>query len=176
MVTGNKFLPRVSNENALLITSAGNVSVSRWIITLVTIPLLDLVMIHWIQRIQWNSFKENSIVSRARVCYGLFIVLISTSWDSTFLVTLLDRVTKYVNNSEQISITISGFKGGFHNGFISIEFFSDDSFGLHCNVKVESVVTGDCPQFNIHSQLALLDQPNSGRCRDRVVYLKSIGS
>ena len=46
VVTGNKFLPRGSNENAPFITSTGNVSVSRWVITLVTIPLLNFVMIH----------------------------------------------------------------------------------------------------------------------------------
>ena len=44
VVTGNSYLPRGSNENALFIT--GKVSVSRWVITLVTIPLLDFVMIH----------------------------------------------------------------------------------------------------------------------------------
>ena len=44
--TGNSYLPRGSNENALFITSTGKVSVSRWVITLVTIPLLDFVMIH----------------------------------------------------------------------------------------------------------------------------------
>ena len=46
VVTGNRYLPRGSNENALFITSTGNVSVSRWVLTLVTIPLLDFVMIH----------------------------------------------------------------------------------------------------------------------------------
>ena len=58
VVSGNRYLPRGSNENTLYITSTGNVSVSRWVITLVTIPLLDFVMIHWIQ---WNSFGKNSI-------------------------------------------------------------------------------------------------------------------
>ena len=46
VVTGNRYLPRGSNENALFITSTDNVSVSRWVITLVTILLFDLVMIH----------------------------------------------------------------------------------------------------------------------------------
>ena len=32
--------------NALFISSTGNVSVSIWVIPLVTIPLLDFVMIH----------------------------------------------------------------------------------------------------------------------------------
>ena len=45
VASGNRYLPRGSNENALYITTTGNVSVSRWMILLVTIPLLDLVMI-----------------------------------------------------------------------------------------------------------------------------------
>ena len=62
MVSGNRYLPRSSNENTLCITSTCNVSVARWVIPLVTILLLDLVMIHWIRWIQGNSFRENSIV------------------------------------------------------------------------------------------------------------------
>ena len=46
VVSGNGYLPRDSNENALYITSTGNVFVARWVIPLVTIPLLDFVMIH----------------------------------------------------------------------------------------------------------------------------------
>ena len=46
VVSGNRYLPRGSNENTLCITSTGNVSVARWVIPLVTILLLDLVMIH----------------------------------------------------------------------------------------------------------------------------------
>ena len=46
VASGNRYLPRGSNENALYITSTSNVSVARWVIPLVTIPLLDLVMIH----------------------------------------------------------------------------------------------------------------------------------
>ena len=46
VVTGNRNLPRSSNNNTLYITSTGNVSVARWVMPLVTIPLLDLVMIH----------------------------------------------------------------------------------------------------------------------------------
>ena len=34
------------NENALFISSTGNVSVTSWVITLVIIPLLGFVMIH----------------------------------------------------------------------------------------------------------------------------------
>ena len=46
VVTGNRYLPRGSNKNALYITSTSNVSVARWVIPFVTIPLLDLVTIH----------------------------------------------------------------------------------------------------------------------------------
>ena len=46
VVSGNRYLPRDSNENTLYITCTGNASVSRWVIPLVTIPLLDFVMIH----------------------------------------------------------------------------------------------------------------------------------
>ena len=46
VVSSNRYLPKVCNENALYITSIGNVFVSRWVIALVAIPLLDSVMIH----------------------------------------------------------------------------------------------------------------------------------
>ena len=41
LVSGNRYLPRSNNENALYITSTGNVFVARWVIPLVTIPLLS---------------------------------------------------------------------------------------------------------------------------------------
>ena len=44
MVTGNRYLPRGSNEHAIFITSPGNGSVSILGKNLVTIPLLDIVM------------------------------------------------------------------------------------------------------------------------------------
>ena len=46
VVSSNRYRPRGSNENTLYITSTGDVSVSRWVITLVTILLLDFIMIH----------------------------------------------------------------------------------------------------------------------------------
>ena len=46
VVSGNRYLPRGSNENMLCTTSTGNASVARWVIALVTILVLDLVMIH----------------------------------------------------------------------------------------------------------------------------------
>ena len=44
VVNGNRYLPGGSNENALFITSTGNVFLASWVIPLVTVPLLDLVM------------------------------------------------------------------------------------------------------------------------------------
>ena len=67
VVSGNRYLPRGSNENTLCITSTGNVSVGRWVIPLVTILLLDLVMIHWIRWIQGKLFRENSSVKVVRM-------------------------------------------------------------------------------------------------------------
>ena len=68
VVSGNRHLPRGSNENSICITSTGNVSVARWVTLLVAILLWDLVMIHWIRWIQGNSFRINSIVSTFFVC------------------------------------------------------------------------------------------------------------
>ena len=45
MLSGNRYLPRDSNGNALYITTIGNVLVARWVIPLVSIPLLDVVTI-----------------------------------------------------------------------------------------------------------------------------------
>ena len=45
VMSDKRYLPRSSNDNALYISSTGNVYVSRWLITLVTIPLLEFVMI-----------------------------------------------------------------------------------------------------------------------------------
>ena len=41
-----RYVSRGSTKNALCITTAGNVFVARWVIPLVTKPLLDFVMIH----------------------------------------------------------------------------------------------------------------------------------
>ena len=46
VVSGNRHLPRGSNENTICITSTCNVSVARWVTLLVAILLWDLVMIH----------------------------------------------------------------------------------------------------------------------------------
>ena len=73
LLSGNRYLPRGSNKNALCVTSTDNVSVARWVIPLVTIPLLDLAMNHWIPWIQGNSFRKNSIVIKTvtRPCQGI---------------------------------------------------------------------------------------------------------
>ena len=59
MAYDSKYLPRGRNRNLLSITLAGNASVTRNVIPLVTIPFLSCVMIHWIYWIQLNSFREN---------------------------------------------------------------------------------------------------------------------
>ena len=46
VASGNRYLPRGSNENTFYITSIGKIFVARWVLPLVTIPLLDFVMIH----------------------------------------------------------------------------------------------------------------------------------
>ena len=46
LLSSNRYLPGGSNKNALYITSTSNISVARWVIPLVTIPLLDLAMNH----------------------------------------------------------------------------------------------------------------------------------
>ena len=60
VVIDSRYPPSWSNENALCITSTGNVFVASWIIPLVTIPLWDLVMILWIRWIRGSSFRKNS--------------------------------------------------------------------------------------------------------------------
>ena len=80
--TSNRYLPRVSNENALFISSTGNVSVSSWVITLVTMPLLGFVMIHWIRWIQWNSSRKNSIVIQLHGTYKHKMMFVHSNMSS----------------------------------------------------------------------------------------------
>ena len=42
VVSGNRYLPRGSNGNALCITSTGNIFVTRYVLPLVTITIMDL--------------------------------------------------------------------------------------------------------------------------------------
>ena len=46
VMSGNRYLPRGSNENTLYSTSTGNVFFARCLINLVTLPLLESLMIH----------------------------------------------------------------------------------------------------------------------------------
>ena len=46
VVIDSRYLLSWSNENAPYNTNPGNIFVASWVITLVTIPLSDLVMIH----------------------------------------------------------------------------------------------------------------------------------
>ena len=81
----NRYLTRAGDGNVLFIITTGYVHVPSWVLFLVTISILDLVMIHWIQ---WKSFRENSI---ALISYQLLnhfggwlseLVLIQWSWTS----------------------------------------------------------------------------------------------
>ena len=58
MVSGDRYLARGSKGNILCVTITGTVTVSRWVVQVVTTPLLDFLIIHWIHWIQWNSFEE----------------------------------------------------------------------------------------------------------------------
>ena len=60
VVTDNRHLTRDSNGNPLSITATGNVFVTREALPLITRPVLDFVMVHWILLIQWKPFRENS--------------------------------------------------------------------------------------------------------------------
>ena len=66
-VIGNRYLSRSSEENAI------NITVSRYVIYLLTIPFLNLFIIHWIQEVQWNAFREN------------FIGIVKKTWWNDFL-------------------------------------------------------------------------------------------
>ena len=60
LTTLNRYQPTDSSGKLLFTTVLRNISVVRYRISLVTILLLDLVMIHWIRWIQRKSFRENS--------------------------------------------------------------------------------------------------------------------
>ena len=83
---GNRYIASTSNTKCIFITTSGyisiathhstdssgkllfttisrSVSIVRYRISLVTIQLLDLVMIHWVHWIQRKLFRENSTVS-----------------------------------------------------------------------------------------------------------------
>ena len=61
LTTVNRYNPRDSNGHICFTTTSRNVSINSYGVSLVTILFLDLVKIHWIQQIQWKSFRENSI-------------------------------------------------------------------------------------------------------------------
>ena len=58
----NSYLTRCSWENLIFATTSGNISVIRYGVSQVTIPLLDLLIFHWIKWIHRKSFRENSIM------------------------------------------------------------------------------------------------------------------
>ena len=60
LTTLNRYQPTDSSGKSLFTTISMNVFIVRCRISLVTILLLDLVMIHWIHLIQRKSFRDNS--------------------------------------------------------------------------------------------------------------------
>ena len=58
----------------LFITTFGKVSVVRYEVSYVSIPLLDFAWIHWIQ---WNSFRENSIRPRITLTTSHLCVILT---------------------------------------------------------------------------------------------------
>ena len=60
ITTPSRYQPTDSSGKLLYTTISRNVTFVRCRISLVTILLLDLVMIHWIRWIQGKSFRENS--------------------------------------------------------------------------------------------------------------------
>ena len=75
LATLNRYLSRGSNRKFSFTTSFGNIYITRDEVFLVTIPIMDFVIIHWIQ---WKSFRENSIVS-GEGPRGSWPVLVSTT-------------------------------------------------------------------------------------------------
>ena len=87
LVSGNRYLTRSSNENTLYITSTGNVSVARWVIPLVTIPLLDFIMIHWIPEFSEIHLGKTLKWQKRLVSYTIFLwfcLLINRSMNTWF--------------------------------------------------------------------------------------------
>ena len=60
ITTSSRYQPTDSSGKLLYTTISRNVTFVRCRMSLVTILLLDLVVIHWICWIQWKSFRENS--------------------------------------------------------------------------------------------------------------------
>ena len=146
VVTGNRYLPRVSNENALFITSTSNVSVSRWVITLVTIPLLDFVMIHRICWIQRNSFRNNS--TELEIVYKSLYCL----WRGGRSASVLDKVS--VSNLKLLNV----------NTRKSVIFLSTE----------EGPLTYEFHYVNLINWQKLLDTWVAGRVRLKSIFSQSI--
>ena len=63
----NSYLTRCSWENLHFATTSWNISDISYSVSLVTLPLLDLFIFHWIQ---WKSFRKNSISNlKLQRCY-----------------------------------------------------------------------------------------------------------
>ena len=74
IVIGSTFslLPLGRYLHFIFTTSFENIAITRCGVFLLTIPILCFCMIHWMQWIQGNSFRKNSIVSEASAKDQLF--------------------------------------------------------------------------------------------------------
>ena len=70
VVISNRHLPRGSKDNVFYTTITGNITMSRYVVLVVTILFLDFVMIHWIRWIQWHSSRKNFIGSDSKTLRG----------------------------------------------------------------------------------------------------------
>ena len=57
VLSGNRHQTRGSRRSALYTATIGKTIVARWVLPLVTRPIFDCIMIHWIQ---WKPFRGNS--------------------------------------------------------------------------------------------------------------------
>ena len=122
VVGGNRYLPRGSNENALFISNTGNVFLTSWLIPLVKVPLLDLVMIHWIRWIQWKSFRKNSN-TQLPVVRKQATVVVETStirsfyWSFSVKNMLLSLQVIYLQPTEALTVKIIPLSPIFSTSF-----------------------------------------------------------
>ena len=73
LTTLNGYLSRHNSKIFIFNTSSENITITRYRVFLVTIPILYFVSIHWIQWIQGKSFRKNSNnASRTIIDIGKF--------------------------------------------------------------------------------------------------------
>ena len=78
ITTLNRYQPRDSSRKIFFTTTSSNTSILSYGMSLVTILFLDLIMVHWIRRIQRNPFRKNSIARSAGFLVFLRVNFIRT--------------------------------------------------------------------------------------------------